>query len=44
MNRCLQAETAPIGMRNIAKKRAPRLVVPVAMALPTAAMSIRQMM
>lgn len=40
----LQAETAPIGMRNIAKKRAPTLVVPVAIAFPTAAISIRQTM
>lgn len=40
----LQAETAPIGMRNIAKKRAPMFVVPVAMAFPTAATSIKQIM
>lgn len=40
----LQAETAPIGMRNMAKKRAPMLVVPVAIAFPTAAISIRQTM
>lgn len=40
----LHAETAPIGMRNMAKKRAPTLVVPVAMAFPTAATSIRQTM
>lgn len=37
----LQADTAPIGMRNMAKKRAPKDVVPVAMAFPTAATSIR---
>ncbi len=40
----LQAETAPMGIRNMAKKRAPRFMVPVAIALPTAAMSIRTMM
>lgn len=40
----LQAETAPIGMRNMAKKRAPMFVVPVAIAFPTAATSIRQTM
>lgn len=33
-----------MGIRNMAKKRAPMLVVAVAMALPTAARSIRQMM
>lgn len=32
-----------MGMRNIAKKRAPRFVVPVATAFPTAARSIRPM-
>lgn len=31
-----------MGMRNIAKKRAPTAVVPVAMALPTAATIMRQ--
>lgn len=40
----LQAETAPIGMRNMAKKRAPMFVVPVAIAFPTAATSIKQTM
>lgn len=40
----LHAETTPMGIRNMAKKRAPTLVVAVAMALPTAAMSMRQMM
>ena len=40
----LHAETAPIGIRNIAKKRAPMFVVPVAIAFPTAATSIRQTM
>lgn len=40
----VKAEMAPIGIRNMAKKRAPRLVVPVAMALPIAATSIRTMM
>lgn len=39
-----QAETAPMGMRNMAKKRAPMFVVPVAIAFPTAATSIRQTM
>lgn len=38
------AETAPMGIRNMAKKRAPRLVVPVAIALPIAASIIKQMM
>lgn len=33
-----------MGIRNMAKKRAPTLVVAVAMALPKAATSIRQMM
>lgn len=41
---CSQADTAPMGIRNMAKKRAPTLVVAVAMALPTAATSMRQMM
>lgn len=36
------AENAPIGIRNIAKKRAPVTVDPVAIALPTAEM-IRRM-
>lgn len=39
----LQADTAPMGMRNMAKKRAPNDVAPVAMALPTAARSISPM-
>lgn len=34
---------APIGIRNMAKKRAPRLVVAVAIALPIAAISMRTM-
>lgn len=38
------ADTAPMGIKNMAKKRAPMLVVAVAMAFPTAATSIRQMM
>lgn len=33
-----------MGMRNIAKKRAPMFFVPVAMAFPTAATSMRHMM
>jgi hypothetical protein len=33
-----------MGIRNMAKKRAPRTVVPVAMALPMAAISIRTKM
>lgn len=40
----LHADTAPIGMRNMAKKRAPTFVVAVAMALPTTATSIRHTM
>jgi hypothetical protein len=36
-----KALTAPMGMRNIAKKRAPMDVVAVAIALPIAAMSIK---
>lgn len=40
----LQADTAPSGMRNMAKNRAPTLVVAVAMALPIAAMIMRPMM
>lgn len=42
-SRYLQADTAPIGMRNMAKNRGPRDVVPVAIAFPTAARSIRPM-
>lgn len=38
------ADTAPMGMRNIAKKRAGTLSVAVAMMLPTTDMSIRQAM
>lgn len=34
------AETAPIGIRNMAKNRAPRFVVAVAMALPIVAISM----
>lgn len=40
---CLHAETAPIGIKNMAKKRAPILVVAVAIAFPTTATSIKQM-
>lgn len=40
----LQAETEPIGIRNIAKNRDPVLVVPVAAALPTAETIIKIMM
>jgi hypothetical protein len=40
----LQEDTAPIGMRNMAKKRAPTTVVPAAIAFPTAASSMRQTM
>lgn len=39
----VKAEMAPMGIKNIAKKRAPRFVVPVAMAFPAAATSIRTM-
>jgi hypothetical protein len=35
---------APMGMRNMAKNLGPTAVVPVAIAFPTAAISIRQMM
>lgn len=35
------AETAPMGIRNMAKKRAPSAVVPVAMAFPIVATSIK---
>lgn len=38
------AETAPIGIKNMAKKRAPRFVVLVAMALPIIATIIRPKM
>lgn len=44
MVRYLQALTAPIGIRNIAKNRAPVDVAPVAMALPTADTHMRHMM
>lgn len=40
----VKAEIAPMGIRNMAKNRAPRLVVAVAMAFPIAATSIRTMM
>lgn len=39
----LHADTAPMGIKNMAKKRAPTAVLPVAMALPTAATSMRHM-
>jgi len=38
------AQTAPRGMRNIAKKRAPVEYVPVATALPTAEIRVNTMM
>lgn len=38
----VKAETAPHGMRNMAKYRAPNVVDPVTMALPIAATTIRQ--
>jgi len=38
------AETAPIGMRNMPKNLGPTLVVPPTMALPTAETVSRQMM
>lgn len=37
-----QAETAPIGIKNMAKNLAPNFVVPVATAFPTAASNIRK--
>ena len=40
----LQDDMEPIGMRNMAKNRAPTTVVPAAMAFPTAAKSMRQTM
>ena len=40
----LQAETAPMGIKNMAKKRAPSDVDPVAIAFPTAATSINPKM
>lgn len=40
----VKEETAPIGMRNMAKKRAPMLVLPAAIAFPTAAIIMRQKM
>lgn len=40
----LQAETAPMGIRNMAKKRGPTDVAAVAMTLPAQATHMRQMM
>lgn len=42
--KCLHADTAPIGIKNMAKKRAPMFVVAVAMAFPTTATSIKHTM
>lgn len=40
----VKADTAPMGIRNIAKYRAPSTDVAVVMALPTAAVSIKKKM